>query len=455
MKKKKPDPSSVDSHDLKKRVLVTEDEADIAKLMQTLLEDCGYVVEVAQDGQQCLEMAKSFRPHLILLDIMMPGRHGIDILKDLKEHEETQEIGVIMCSVKSYKPEQLASKQLGAFDFIVKPFGAKHFIEKVQEFFQDGGSPSARFEMEQTQVMEEGRFFPGIDKKQGYLRFWGTRGSIPVSGRSYVRHGGNTSCLMIDAGEELLIFDAGTGLRELGLELATQRPRKIHLFVSHTHWDHIQGFPFFLPTYIPAFKIAIHGPSGFGKDLKSIFQGQLASNYFPVQMEDMMAKLEFNHLKDNPVEIGPLKIYWEYTHHPGAAVGFKIELNGKRIVYTSDNEFLKGYLGQPDEITRASKIVAPYSKVIDFISGADLLISEAQYSNAEYAKKIGWGHSSLTNACLFAKLGKAKKWIVTHHDPMHTDDFLQSKLILTRQIMESLSHPIEVSHAYDGLFEYL
>lgn len=292
-------------------------------------------------------------------------------------------------------------------------------------------------------------------ENSSYFKFWGTRGSTPVSGGKYVKYGGNTSCLEINANGDVLLFDAGSGIRELGVELAQQKPRKVYLFVGHTHWDHIQGFPFFTPAYIPGFELEIYGASGFGKDLQSIFQGQLDRDYFPVQLDDMSAKIEFKHLKANPLEIGQTKIYWEYTHHPGAAAGFKIELNGKKIVYVSDNEFLKGYTGPIENLTRESEMVLPYLKIIDFVKDVDIFISEAQYHNDEYQKKIGWGHSSISNASLFAKLGNVKRWIVTHHDPMHDDSILQKKLDITKQTLKSINHPIPISNAFDGLQESL
>ena len=169
----------------------------------------------------------------------------------------------------------------------------------------------------------------------------------------------------------------------------------------------------------------------------------------------MRAKLEFRQLKDNPVQIGPLKVWWEYAHHPGATVGYKVNVLGRKLAWFPDNEFLNGYLGPPEAVTRDHDIVVPYSRLIEFLSDVDVLVHEAQYTNDEYAEKVGWGHSSVSNACVLAKLARVPRWIVTHHDPLHEDAFLESKLNLTRQLLARVGHPIPVTHAYDGLTEYL
>ena len=188
--------------------------------------------------------------------------------------------------------------------------------------------------------------------------------------------------------------------------------------------------------------------------LKS-FRGQLDRDYFPVQMEDMQSNLRFRHLTENPVVIDGVKVHWEYAQHPGATVGYKIEIGGRKVAWLPDNEFLQGYTGAPEDLTRDNPFVAPYRKMIEFVSDVDLLIHEAQYTNEEYVMKIGWGHCSVSNACLLAKFANVQRWIVTHHDPTHDDDFLESKLGLTRQILERIGHPIEVQHGHDGLTEQL
>ncbi|MFH0811735.1 MAG: response regulator [Pseudomonadota bacterium] len=439
----------------KPRILVADDVEAMLKLMSHILTNNGFEVETASDGEECLNKIETFQPDLIILDIMMPKLHGIDALKKIKTVFASHNVGVIICTAKDYKPDQDLVKELGAFDIIIKPFNHKEFLNKVRNYFSISGEIVPQKD-DKTDTVSVEPYIPQIDSSDGLLRLWGTRGSMPIGGLRYARHGGNTSCVSIEKDEDIIIFDAGTGIRELGLSLLSQQKRKnIHLFITHTHWDHIQGFPFFAPAYIPSNEIVVYAASGFGKDLKSIFRGQLDRDYFPVQLEDMRATIEFKHLVESPVVINNKKIFWEYTNHPGATIGYKIDIADKIIGYISDNEFLKGYLGNPETLKRDDRLLAPHIKLIEFISDIDILLGEAQYTNEEYKSKIGWGHSSLTNACILAKLAGVKRWIIVHHDPMHDDEFLQKKLCLTKQIFKNLNYIINVTHGFDDMMEYL
>ena len=443
-----------DCEDRKQRVLVAEDVRLISYKIVNALESREFDIEVAQDGEQCLEKIESFKPDLIILDLMMPKVHGMDILRTIKSDSETDHIGVIVCTSQSFSTEQRLAEELGAFDFISKPIQRAELLSKIDRFFSKSGIEE-RPPASQTKPETVEAFRPAVEMSRSHFKLWGTRGSTPVPGSQYTRYGGNTSCLEVSCGGELLIFDAGSGIRNLGLELLQDKPRKIHLFITHTHWDHIQGFPFFTPAFIPGFDITIYGAKGFRKDLKSIFEGQLDSEYFPVQMEDMHAKLEFKTLSHSPVRIGNYNISWEWAHHPSATVAYKIDIDGQKLGWMPDNEFLRGYLGPPDDISCESEIVTPYLPLIEFVSDIDIFISESQYTNEEYPSKIGWGHTSVSNGCVLIKLADIKKWIVTHHDPMHDDGYLEDKLNLTQQLMQQINHSVDISHGYDGMIRYL
>ncbi len=450
-----PDTGPITTLPRKGLVLVTEDVQVIAEKMAATLRRGGYDVVLAEDGAQCLELARSLLPGLIILDIMMPKIHGIDVMKQLRSVPETQNIGVIVCTAKSFGTEYSEVSELGAFDFLVKPCEPLVLIKAVDRFFVNRANPERRLPPRETGSAEGDAFRPSLQTHHGCLTLWGTRGSTPTPGAAFLRHGGQTSCMVITRGTTVCIFDSGSGIRDFGPHLLKSGIRTAHLFITHTHWDHIQGFPFFIPAYVPGFKINVYGARGFGKDLKSVFSGQLDRDYFPVQLEEMKAELNFVHLTQEPVELEGAKVTWEFSNHPGATVGYKIDLGGVKVAWVPDNEFLQGYIGSPDMISREDERVAPYHKMIDFLTRVDLLIHEAQYTNEEYPKKIGWGHTGLSNACLLAKLARVRRWIVTHHDPSHDDPFLESKLNLTRQLLDRSGHPIPVAHGYDGLTEYL
>ncbi len=437
------------------RIVIAEDSPETALMLTRILGEAGYVVVGhAEDGQACLDMVRDLQPALVILDIMMPKVHGIDALRILKTAPTTAHVGVIMCSARTFPADVQRAEELGAFGFLTKPFRRQQVLDLVGAFFAN--TTPARPVAAHVEPGAGGEvYLPKLDTSRGYFRLWGTRGSLPVPGRATVRHGGNTSCLEVRVGEQVVVFDAGTGIRDLGLELVKQGPRSIPIIIGHTHWDHIQGFPFFAPAYVSGFQLDIYGGSGFRKDLRSIFQGQLDRDYFPVEMNDMAATMRFHHLKENPLNLGAIKVHWGFANHPGATLCFKIEAGGVTIGYLTDNEFLQGYLGDPRSAGPGSPVLQPHTEQIEFFQGVDILIAEAQYFNDEYSKKIGWGHTSLTNACLFAKLVGAKRWLVTHHDHVHDDDRLLLKGAFIKQELRRLGWPIPVEMAYDGMMELL
>jgi CheY-like chemotaxis protein len=436
-----------------RRVLVAEDTETVSHLMMRLLERAGYETRLARDGEACLEEVEAFKPDLLILDLMMPRLHGIEVMRRLRADAATVDLGVVVCSAKSFKTEQATAASLGAYAFLPKPHEPNELLGVVAAFFA-GTEPPATMSHPGGTSRDEA-YQPGMETARGRMALWGTRGSIPTPGAAFMRHGGNTSCMLVEHGDDLVIFDAGSGIRELGLELLKGGPRRIHLFITHTHWDHIQGFPFFLPAFVPGFEVVVYGAEGFGKSLEGVFRGQLDQDYFPVQMDDMNASIEFRHLTPDPVTVGGITVTWAYAQHPGATVGYRIDVAGTTLSWFPDDEFLFGYLGSPEDISLDDPIVAPYRKAIDFLTGVDILVHEAQYTNDEYPDKVGWGHSSVSNACLLAKLAKVKRWIVTHHDPMHDDRFLETKLNLTKQQLARLGHSIPVTHGYDGMVEFL
>ncbi len=437
----------------KGRILIGEDVRTLSYGMQCVLEDHGYTVDTAADGEEVLRKVQVFEPDLVVLDIMMPKLHGIAVIKKLRSQPATSKLGVLMCTARDTRTDTAICRDLGVADLLVKPVAPEILIEKVDDFFLRRERAANALGLTPTPATSA-PFRQTLSDALGRYTLWGTRGSTPVPGARFLRHGGNTSCMSIECGGETVIFDAGTGIREFGLELMKEDCRKIRLFITHTHWDHIQGFPFFTPAYVPGFEMVIYGAEGFGKDLRSVFRGQLDRDYFPVQMEDMNSQIDFSNLDQNPVVAGSARIHWEFAQHPGATVGYKIEIAGRKIAWVPDNEFLQGYSGSPDVITRDHPLVAPYGKMIDFLSDADVVIHEAQYTPEEYPGKMRWGHSSTANAAVLMKLAGVKRWIITHHDPMHDDAFLEIKLNVTRRILDRIGHPIQVTHAYDGMTEY-
>ena len=436
-----------------KKILLAEDVRALSMRLSHALESHGYIVCVAEDGEECLEQMEIFKPDLLVLDLIMPKMNGLEVLRHLRAQQSTQHMPVIVCTAKDYSTELKHIQQTGPVDVLIKPFDPELLLEKLSQYFHDAATTKGVTHRSHLPVAAE-QYAPVLDTKRPHVKLWGTRGSIPVSGARYAQHGGNTTCFEYNTGKERILFDAGSGLRDAGQSFLAGGPCHIHLFITHTHWDHIQGFPFFTPIYVPGFEITVYGERGFGKNIESLLCGQMDRDYFPIQREDLRAKINFVFLDDAPVKIGEVTVTREFTQHPGATVGFKVTHDGWSVAFVPDNEFLQGYTGSPGLLTRDSNIVVPYEPMLAFLDGVDLLVHEAQYLPTDYPKRIGWGHSNLATACALTKLVAAKKWIVVHHDPDHDDAALQAKLNLTCQILREVGHPIHLVHGFDGMTEY-
>lgn len=253
------------------------------------------------------------------------------------------------------------------------------------------------------------------DSSRTLVRFWGVRGSIPSPGPTTLRHGGNTTCVEIRTGGELIVIDAGSGIRPLGQALLAEHagtPIALTLLHSHAHWDHIQGFPFFAPAYVPGTRIRIVGGHPREADLRDVFAGQMdGRRWFPLPFDRLAASITFDHLDpagDLRFSIGAVAVTACPTNHPGGALGFRIETPRGAIVFLSDHE-----TGGPDE-----------SRIRDFIAGAALLIADAQYDAAEIVTRRGWGHGCVDEVIDLAGGIGIGRVVLFHHDPSHDDSFL-------------------------------
>lgn len=436
-----------------RRILIADSSRVVIDTIKNALgRSPSYEIHTASNGKECLEIIASFAPHLIIVDLTLPLIHGIELLKRLKIHSHTATIGVIISTWKALIQDYQAAIENGADYYLIKPFSQATIAKLVNNFFEGNLTPAAFPLLNIFNDNEKDYYIPPLQESHRYIKFWGTRGSIPVAGPDYIVYGGNTPCLEIDDGDEMIIIDAGTGIRPLGQEVLKSHRKVFHLIIGHTHWDHIIGFPFFNPVYSKKYEIHIYAAKGFGKNVEDLFKGMLDHDYFPVKLEEMQARFIFHDLADGkPLLIGNTKIYYTYASHPGATLCFKIESQNKVVGYASDNEVLVGYHGHPRNIDYSHPLLFPYRDLIEFFCGCDTIIHEAQYTPFEYRYKVGWGHSSISNAAIFIKHCGIRDWIVTHHDPEHTDEFLRKKLEMHQVILADCNHSCFVDIAYDGM----
>ncbi|MDP3176774.1 MAG: MBL fold metallo-hydrolase [Spirochaetaceae bacterium] len=273
------------------------------------------------------------------------------------------------------------------------------------------------------------------------VRIWGDRGSMPTPGPETVVFGGNTACLEVRCGDRLLIVDAGSGIRKLGDKLMAEDLKKgpisADILITHTHWDHIMGFPMFTPIYVPGTRLRIRGPISYEDDsLEQVIGSQLSYRYWPVRQEELSAKIEYEQIKEATLDLGDgIYITTKYLNHPVLCLGYRIEYEGKSLVTAYDTEpFRNVFPTDPadpsydEETAREGETAAreENEKLLGFFRGADLLVHDTQYTAKEYqAGKTGWGHSSYEHAINAAHKARVKHLVLFHHDPNRGDMELQ------------------------------
>ena len=283
-----------------------------------------------------------------------------------------------------------------------------------------------------------------------YFKFWGTRGSIPVPGNTTVKYGGNTPCIELrTANNNLIILDAGSGLREFGKHIAIDdKDKKIDIFVSHYHWDHIQGIPFFLPLYKQGNEITFYGETSDGKRVDQILSDQMAFNYFPIKIAEMSAHITFKEINpDCTYYLDNIKIETFRANHSSPTISFKISEGNKCLVYMTDNELkLKDY-----NQNSSLDILEMNKDLIDFVSGCDYLIHDSMYDESSVFEKKGWGHSCNVTLAYFSILAKVKNIILFHYNPDFTDSKIDEQLQDTLAVFKKEKSGINCIASREGL----
>lgn len=261
------------------------------------------------------------------------------------------------------------------------------------------------------------------------VTFWGVRGSRPVPGIHTVRFGGNTSCVQIQIGDRLFIFDAGSGIVDLGQYLL-QQGKKIcgEIFISHTHWDHIQGFPFFGPAFVKDNGFTLYGQGKMNQTFANLMRGQMEYTHFPVSLEQMGSAIDFREVDSGyDMDLGDgIVVKTTHNNHPGGSISYRLEYGGKSCCYVTDNE----HYDDLDE------------NICNFIRGTDLVVIDTNYTDEEYLgtkggfSRVGWGHSTWQEAVKLVKAAGARKLALYHHDPLHTDSDMEA---IERQARERFS----------------
>lgn len=291
------------------------------------------------------------------------------------------------------------------------------------------------------------------------VKLWGVRGSIPIPGPATIRYGGNTTCVELRADGEIIVLDAGTGIRPLGLALEKEfgsRPITVTVLITHVHWDHIQGFPFFVPAYNDKNQIRVFGYDGADSGLREILKGQMATPFFPVKLYDLPGKIYIKKLQKMEFNIGKVRVQSKLMNHPGVCMGYRLFTSSGSIAFLPDNEpydafklhSARSHLLSPEQTQKRAE--AERAGLVQFLERCDVLILDSQYTDEEYQAHVGWGHGSLTTGVTLALDAQVRKLVLFHHDPNHDDAMVDEMVKQARALVTKRGKKLEVVAAREG-----
>lgn len=395
---------------------IIDDDKDIQVLLRNILEKARHDVTTFNSGVEALDQIKKDKPDCIITDVMMATMDGIEFIIKIRKNKDLDNIKIIVLSAKVYESDKKRCFSVGADGYFVKPINSKQFMEEVEEII--------------LQKIE--------------LTFWGVRGTLPVPGKKAIKYGGNTTCLSIlFPKNRLFILDAGTGIKELSNYLLASGKANLNatFFISHSHWDHINAFPFFVPLYITGNEFQVCGPAQGHLSIREIVSNQMDGVYFPITVKEFSSHLYFKDLVEDSYEINNINIKTKLLVHPGCDLGYRFEYNGKSICSLTDNEL---YLHDSKSFSKNI-----WNGLVEFVQGADILIHDTTYTLEEYEKKINWGHSCVDQVVKLAIEAKVGMLYMSHHDPDQTDNDIDHKVEIANKIIADYQSPLKCACAVE------
>ncbi|MCU0772670.1 MAG: response regulator [Verrucomicrobia bacterium] len=427
-----------------RRVLIIEDDADQREILAEFIRECGWEALLAADGESGLRTAQAAMPQVIFCDLLMHGLNGFQVCRSLRSDPAFRNTLIVVTSGRVFEADRLAAIESGADEYLQKPVPLDQ-IREVLGRIAESASPAP----------------PAADDSSGIttmIRFWGVRGSIPTPGPGTVHFGGNTSCVEVRADGQIIILDAGTGLRALGRHLVEEfkdTSLPLNLLLSHTHWDHIQGLPYFAPLYRPHAHLRVFGYEGARSSLSTVLSSQMESPFFPVGLQDVPSHFEIEELRQMKFNLGRVQVDSWFANHPGICVGYRLTTTAGKVAFFPDNEpptrqqQVRAAAGLPEEYS-AAYAQSEEARLIGFLKGVDVLIMDAQYTPEEYTLHVGWGHGCVDDVVKLALAAEVGHLFLFHHDPDHHDDTLREIEARARHLVKDAGGRLEVQAAREG-----
>ncbi len=400
------------------KILVIDDSPMVVKITTQLLQAAGHEVEGLTKPEEAMDRLHNLRPDIVILDIMMPDINGFEVCLAIREDETLTDVRIVMASSKAYEADHNKAMKLGADGYIVKPFTMEKFDTIMQSLHS---------------MM---------------LSAWGVRGTLPVPQDGYIRYGGNTSCYSLQISPERhLVFDAGTGIKNCGKELQKAGNSRLtaDLFITHPHWDHINAFPFFTPLYIPGNAVRVRGCAQGDIGFEQLIHAQMDGTFFPITVREFGAHVTYHEIGEQEMDLDGISVRSMLLKHPGHCLGYRVDHHGRSFCYITDNELYPADSEFADEEF--------LHNLADFCRGANVLVHDCTYFDQEYATKLHWGHSSLSEVCRLAHLAEVERLWIHHHDPDQSDDDIERKLEFCAATLREYGSRTEAVLPREGMSE--
>lgn len=399
------------------RIHVVDDDPAIVQLVSEALRLKGHEVETSDNGADGLVQILERVPDLVVLDLMMPGMDGVELCRRVRAESSLDNTRLIVLSAKVYAADREAAMAAGADAFVTKPIRAERLHDTVARLIDD----------------------------RIHVGFWGVRGTLPAPSPENIRYGGNTSCvsLVFPRGQRF-ILDAGTGIRGLGNHLLATETGRISaaIMLTHPHWDHINALPFFAPLFVPGNQFQICGPSQPGASVRDLVAAQMDGRFFPITPREFGADLTYTDLRQGRYRIQDIEVEAMMLMHPGVCLGYRFRHRGRSVAYVTDQEL---YL--PSSPFYTEEYV---ERLIAFLSGTDLLITDTTYTDEEYPRKVGWGHSCVSQVADLAHRAAVRQLCIFHHDPAQDDEAIDRKLASVQEALARRGSSVEALAPAEG-----